>query len=168
MEAEIRRKRHFTDGNYTYAELRSEFGSDFKSEKELCDFLESHIRDFCIDFLEVEYISHKREYMIHKTSRSRGRGVRRLDFLVNVKPDNFIVIECKHPITVCEISHSLGQCLTYKSLLKNTKIDVSRTILISTKIDDVTPQVITDYNLPVEFMVMDKSRCVKFSHHGRR
>lgn len=156
------------DGKYSFDELKNTVDKDFTSEKEFCDFLETHIRDFCTDFLEVEYSSHIREYKLVKTSRARMRGNRRIDFLIKTKCNQNIVIECKHPVNICELSTALGQCLSYISLLKNFGINSDRTILLSTKIDSITPQVITDFNLPIEFMIMDKTRCVKFLYHGSR
>jgi hypothetical protein len=153
------------DGQYSFTQLKSEFGKDFLKEKDLCDFLESNIKDFCNDFLEVRYQSHVREYKLVNCSRRSIKGNRRIDFLISTTDGQIIVIECKAPKVLCELSNAVGQCLSYKSLLKNQGVKANRVILMSTKVDNSVPQVITDYNLPIEFMVMDRSRCIKFSHY---
>jgi hypothetical protein len=155
----------YSDGFYCFEELRTGFNPDFNSEKELCNFIECHINDFCYDFLDLQYESHQREYKLVNTNRGRIKGNRRIDFLIKSSCGKTIIIECKHPQQLCELSTAVGQCLSYISLLSNFNIKVDRTILLSTRIDNVTPQIITDFNLPVEFMTMDKTKCVKFSHY---
>ena len=155
---------HLPDGHYYYEQLQHAINADFKSEKELADFIELNIKDFCGDFLEAQYISHKREYQLIKTSRAKLKGNRRIDFLINTDV-GVIVIECKHPTFISELTSAIGQCLAYKSLISNSGLKVIRVIMVSSKIDNIVPQVIADYKLPIEFVVMDKSKCVKFSHY---
>lgn len=156
------------EGLYKYDDLKDVMCSDFTSEKELCDYLEKYISDFCGDFLDVQYKSHERECKLIKTNRSRFKGNRRVDFLIKTQDGRNILIECKNPVYLCELSNALGQCLSYISAFVNSGIKIDRTILLSTKIDHLTTQIITDFNLPVEFMVMDKTKCLKFSHYGSR
>lgn len=158
---------YYPDGEYTFDQLKDSFGKEFKSERELCDFLENHIRDFCSDFLEVEYKSHVREKKLFNIQRNRVKGNRRIDFYIETVCGKVIIIECKHPITLCELSPAVGQCLSYACLLANKGVKTDRVILLSTKIDQVVTQVITDYSLPIEYMVMDRNKCVKFTKYGK-
>lgn len=154
------------DGFYRIEDILNAIEPAFSSEKQLCDYIETHIIEFCGDFLEEEYLSHEREKQLINTARNRIKGNRRLDFYIKTKAGKHIVIECKHPKCISELSWAIGQCMTYKTLLNNLRIPCDRMILISTKLDAITPQVIHDYAIPIEFMAMDKSKFVKFSHYG--
>lgn len=156
------------DGLYSFKQLESAFSNEFKSEKDLMDFIELNIVDFCQDLLEVTYKSHHREYPLVNVQRSRIKGNRRLDFLIRTQDDKVIVIECKNPTFANELTSAVGQCLAYKSLLANVSIQADRVILVSSKIDPTVPQMIDDYNLPLEFFVMDRNKMTKFIGYASR
>lgn len=147
------------DGLYSVEDLIDVIEQDFKRESDLCNFIEKHIEEFCKDVLNVEYLDHVREYNLMPTVKKRSiKGNRRIDFHITAKSGEKIGVECKNPIYPCETASALGQCLTYISALECLGNRVDRMVLVSTKVDVWVPFVIKRFNLPVEFVVMDRQK----------
>ena len=135
-------------------------GNEFKNEKEFCNFIEMNINLFCRDILGVELLSYEREYSMGGYNKSRRFGTRRIDFLVNSKCGQRIGIECKAPTMACELSNATGQCLTYVALAKSLKNPIDRIVLLSSKPDGIIPMVISQFNLPIEFVVVNLKQAI--------
>lgn len=153
-------KQGYKDGEYTYEELETAIHCDFSSEKELCDYIESHMADFISDCLGFELKKYKRECPIAGHGR-RVKGNRRIDFYIETVCCKRIGVECKHPFYQAELSSAIGQCLTYITLFERMEKPIDSIVILSTKIDWVLPSVISRFNLPIGFIAFDKSKFVK-------
>jgi hypothetical protein len=140
-----------------YREAANVLQSDFKNEKALCDYIETNMHLFCDELLGVELKSYKREYRIAFKSY-RGNRSQRIDFYIESKCGQRIVLECKNPTYACELTAAVGQALGYKSLMKQYGTAVDRTVIVTTKLDTVAVMVIQDNNLPIELIAMDKTK----------
>ena len=57
---------------------------------------------------------------------------------------------------ICDKCNAAGQLLAYDFLLKANNINVKQTILLSTKYDDIVPNIIKEYNLPIKLVLFSK------------
>lgn len=142
------------DGLYNSNDLKDCMLESFKSEKDLCGFLEANIVDFVKD-LGYEYDSHKREYAILPWEK-RSKGSKRVDLHIITKQGISILIECKHPKFMSELMAGVGQMLSYIQLYELTHKGEAEYILLSSKMCVNIPPVIQRFNLPLKFMVLDK------------
>lgn len=145
------------DGPYVFEDIQNELSHDFRSESELCDFIEDNIQVFCLDELGVIYASHKREHPVVK-SRKRIKGLRRLDFLIKTRAGENIGLECKVPLYPSGLPAGIGQILSYRILMDLAGTPINRFVLVSSKMDIVVPMMIQAFELPIEFIAMDKKR----------
>jgi hypothetical protein len=153
-------KRWLNDGNYPIEQLNDALSNDdFKSEKEFCDYIEANIKLFCRDVIGVEYKEHQREFNItgHKDNR-RIKNNKRLDFLITTQTGEKIAIECKNPKYISELCAGLGQVLSYIFLFESAGHQISKYVIVSTRIDWILPLTIQRFNLPISFVTMDKNR----------
>lgn len=153
-------KDELIDGEYFVTEKNAEsfIKDDFKNEAELVSFVESNIGLFCKDFLNVELKSYKREFCISGENRRKFKGNRRVDFIIETKCGQTIVVECKCPRYVSEVSAGVAQLLGYICLFESYERKVDRFVLLSTKMDSVSIMMIKKFNLPIEFYLTDKDR----------
>jgi hypothetical protein len=135
-------------------------GNEFKNEKEFCDFIELNLDLFCKEILGIDLFSYEREFSMGGYERSRRHGTRRIDFLINSKCGQTIGIECKTPKQACELSNAIGQCLSYVSLSNKIKNPIDRIVLLSSKPDGLIPMVIKQFNLPIEFVIVNKTKAI--------
>lgn len=147
------------DGKYDINNIIDCVASDFASESEMCDYIERHIDLFCKDVLNVDYESHTREYRIFNRNQNRSK---RIDFLITCKLGNKIIVECKNPAYVYELTQCIGQVLTYLTMMELIDRPVGRVIILATKIDFHLPFVIDRFKLPIEFIAIDKSKSLNF------
>lgn len=151
----------FEDGLYDAGQLRQAFSSDFVREKDLCKFIEENIEEFARDIAEIDLAEYKREYGFGRTQR-RFKHSRRIDFLLISKSGERIGVECKHPSSESETTAAIGQCLGYIALFEGAGTPLNRMIIVSSKMDVAVPLVITKFNLPLSFVVMDKGKMAKY------
>lgn len=135
------------------------FVSEFSKEKDLCDYLEHNIKLFCIDFLNIEYKSHIREFEAGVRPRFQARG-RRVDFMIEDSLGNIHLVEVKNPKTESENIQAIGQILSYGSLFNqfdshNRKFKTLN--IVTTKFDFSAYLTIMDFNLPISLFTMNKS-----------
>jgi hypothetical protein len=139
-------------------QVNSLITKDFKSEKDLCDYIERNIQLFCIDVLNDLYISHKKEFTINGYNQSKNS--KRIDFFIECEKYKYI-IELKNPFYKSELSYGIGQLLTYSILIdkadKNFKF-----ILITTKYDDLSARIINEYKLPIDIIIFSKAKYLKY------
>lgn len=152
----------YPDGDYDLSKLRGCLNSDFNSEKELCDYIEENIQLFCRDCLSVSYQSHRREYPLEEGRRTKG--TRRIDFLIITSENERIGIECKHPITGSELGPAIGQVLSYMTLFERYGRPLARIIIVTTKLDPVSPFVIDKFNLPIGLIGFDKDKFLTYKN----
>lgn len=147
------------DGFYYEDQLHSVIDKNaFSSEKELCSFIEQNIFEFTNE-LGLKYKSHKREYAL-AGYRRWVKGSRRLDFVINTMDGKRIAIECKRPSMRCELAAGIGQLLSYITIFERMERPIDRFILVSSLFDPAVPEIISRFNLPIEYIVMDKTKAL--------
>lgn len=146
------------------ANANTYLGANFKSEKELCDFIDDHAEDFAKDILNIEYKSHKREfYLGQRINVSLGFGnMPHIDFMFEGNSGKVILVECKNPSNVyAELSNAIGQILSYYCTAKENGIEVDRMCIVTGRYNDKIRKVINQFNLPIEVYVMSKQNALK-------
>lgn len=156
--AEVGRPAHYTDGNYPLSEMLYCLKEDFRTERDMCDYIEKHITLFCKDCLNVEYQSHKREYPLSDIAKVKGN--KRIDFLIITTDNERIGVECKKPTYPCEVSNCLGQVLTYMTVFEQVGKPFQRMVIVSTKVEPSLVFTIEKFNLPVVFIGFDKDKFI--------
>ncbi len=149
------------DGKYRLDEIINVLEDSFKTESELCQYLELNIQQFCREDLGIEYKSHQREVQIVR-SRLRVKGNRRMDFVIKSKCGKTIVLECKVPKYGSSLSEAIGQVLTYITLCESTERGIDEFVILSSKLDYSVPLVLSRFNLPITFIALDKKRSLKW------
>lgn len=144
------------DGFYLIDEVLDDIDKCFKTEKELCEFIEANIVNFC-DELGFKYKSHTREYPLQHFKKRR-KGTKRIDFLINTCCGQSLGIECKHPVYNCELAAGIGQILSYITQSESFGTRIDKFYMVSSKIDMIAPMTITRFNLPITFIAMDKTK----------
>lgn len=148
---------HYPDGDYDLIEVKDALSKDFQSERELCDYVEDNIILFVKDILGLEYEKHAREFPL-ATTKKRYRGSKRIDFYIITKCGQRIGVECKDPRNGNELAAAVGQCLSYITLFELNEKPIDRMVILSTKIDSCLPLILNKFNLPLDFICMDKSK----------
>lgn len=136
----------------------------FKTEKELCDFIDYHAKHFAEDVLNIEYKSHKREfYLGQRINVSLGFGnMPHIDFMFEDNNGKVILVECKNPSNIyAELSNAIGQILSYYCTAKENGIGVDRMCIVTGRYNDKIRKVINQFNLPIEVYVMSKQNVLK-------
>lgn len=144
------------NGLYEFTELERTLDVCFNTEKELCEFIERNMENFCLE-LGFKYKSHIREYMINGFRR-KDHGNKRIDFLITTECGSQLAIECKKPYYLSELCAGIGQILSYITITEDVDKRIDRFYLISTRIDLNAPFIISRFNLPITFIAMDKSK----------
>lgn len=144
----------FDDGQYHSSQLIDCMIDSFTSEKDMREFIIQNITYFIKD-LGFDYESHVKEFALFPWNR-RSKGTKRLDLLVKTKCGNTLIIECKRPKYLCELLSGLGQMMSYIYLFERDKSKKAIYILLSSRLDPLIPEVITKFNLPIKYVVVDK------------
>jgi hypothetical protein len=147
------------DGLYFFHQIHDALEPDFKSEKDLVDYLEDNIQLFCKDLLHTTYKSHKREYRI-ALSRLRGNRSPRIDLLITDQSGKNILVECKNPKYSCENQSAIGQILAYKEMCKLIELRLDRIALLTTKLDSLSIMVLKNNDLGIELIGFDKKKAL--------
>ena len=147
----------FEDGNYDYIEIKDHFNNanHFKNEKELCNYIENNIDNFCNE-LGIDYKSHTRECRMRKF-RAFGASMPRIDFLINENDGGIILLEVKNPSqTQSEITRCVAQMLDYYITAEECGHKINKAIILTTKVNDNFMKIINRFNLPVELVLFSK------------
>lgn len=144
------------DGLYGFQEISDALDQSFKSEKDLCQFIEINIDKFTEE-LGYAYQSHEREYPIQGTRR-QIKGTKRIDFLIKTQCGKALAIECKHPKYKCELSAGVGQILSYITIAEQYNRAIDGFYMVSSVLDYVAPSIIAKFDLPIIFIAMDKTK----------
>jgi len=153
---------YLPDGEYDVWAIKSCLNPDFAKEKDLCDFIEHNIEEFCASCLGVEYGQHFREYGLKQARRTKGS--KRIDFLIVSKSGERIGVECKNPTYESELQGAIGQCLSYMTIFGISGKPIDRIAIVTTKMDWSTPFTIDKFNLPISLIGMDKSKFIGFKN----
>jgi len=134
----------------------------FKSEKEMCDYIDQYAQYFAQDVLEIKYINHKREYYLGaKVNFNYHGNLPRVDFMFEHNK-GIILVECKNPTnTYAEIINGIGQLLAYYCICKNNDINVNRMCLVSSRYLHSVRQIINLFKLPIEYYMLTRDNILK-------
>ncbi len=129
----------------------------FKSEKDLCDFIDLNAIDFATKILLIPYHGHKREFQVSGTQNWHIPFKARVDFKFS-SPNGDIYVECKNPENECmQNSYHIGQLMAYSCASDYHERKVSRIVLVTTRMDKLILEMIKKFNLPFEvFLFSDK------------
>lgn len=135
---------------------------DFKSEKELTDWIDNYASYFAHDVLEIQYKKHYREFYLRGGGRGFIGNTAHADFLFISDKDERILVECKKPRnTYCEVRNGIIQLMGYYCDCKYNEFRIDRMVLIVTKFDTVLYRIIKEFKLPIEVYVFSKDKVLK-------
>lgn len=141
---------------YTPRQILSRFGkSRYEDEKELADYLEINIRSFCRDAGYKDFFRYKREASIMQS---------RVDFMVEILPRKFILIECKNPRSTNDSLNAIGQILDYGLQANDLDKEIIDLWIVMTQMDIRVCNLITRYKLPINMAVLTKTE-IAFSYN---
>lgn len=129
------------------------FVSDFKSEKDLQEYIETNIELFCRDILEDPYVSHKTDEPVIQSIRQRARGTKRIDLLVQCE-NSLHIIELKSG-GGNNIRAGIGQLLDYG---REFPYPTKKMVLLSSTFDNSTALTIEEYKLPITYITLRKAQ----------
>ena len=129
--------------------------SGFKSEKDMCNYIEDNIELFCVDVTGEKLRSYKREYTItgrqffaHKTAC--------VDFLIVTESGKRILVEVKNPKQIhSEMIRSVSQLLAYGAIA-DMYTPVDRLILATSNTCEAVQLMICKYELPIEVVLLNR------------
>ena len=135
---------------------------DFKSEKELKEYIILNKEVFCREVLGFEYKDHIVEFVLPKV-KDLFTNEPHVDIVFIDKYDKCYFIELKNPkFAYNELCAGLGQCLTYRYLARANNLNYEGCFLITTKHANIMPVIIRDSNLDVNYIYFDKSKHAVF------
>jgi len=135
----------------------------FKTEKDLCDYIELNMNLFCKELFEDEYISHEREfnlfkYLHPKINQRRAKQHSRIDFLIKCKNSNYAV-EVKNRKEELA-AKPFGQMLLYNMELKQAGI-IAKQCIVSSFYDYRLQALIRFYGLDFDYFLFNKEYSAK-------
>lgn len=129
--------------------------NDFKSEKDLRNFIIWNIDNVCKDIYNDKVKDYKVDFSIQRQLKRSPRG-RRIDLIIFGENNNYL-IELKNPKSGTENRAAIGQILDYGREFMNYKLSI-----ITTKFDIDTAETIKYYNLPIRYIYTNKKQCAEF------
>lgn len=124
----------------------------FKTEKDLCGYIESNIELFAEDVLGEKLVSYKREYRLGPTLFIGGPQPPRADFYIETEHKKAFV-EVKNDTNRHKSSAAIGQLLSYGAA---TDLDNVELILVMPYMHRVLMETIAKYELPIELVLLTK------------
>jgi len=129
---------------------------DFKTEKELCEYIEINMEIFCEEILGGKLKRYQREWYLTKLKRF-GPNKPRIDFFVELEDGREIGIECKNPKFVfSELVKAISQLLVYGIIAEENNCKLDELVLVISKYDDYFIKVIRRFKLPLRVFVLSK------------
>src|SRR5690625_1249265 len=137
--------------------------SDFEKEKDLCDYIDANAANFCIDLLEEEYVSHKREWGLnHPIAPQYGTGRRSVDFMFTTDRSECVLVECKNPThTYSELRDSVSQMMAYRVMCIDRGMSPDRCVIVTSEYHPIVARMIHEYALPFEVFVLGRGQILK-------
>lgn len=132
---------------------------EFKTEKEMCDYIELNMKLFVEDILYDELISYQREFTL-KTKRrmfpNKGTPNPRIDFLIIGRHGRY-AIEVKNPTqTYTELSRSIGQMMLYEMLFEQINMP-AKMYMVSSRHSIVFIEMINRFKLNYKYILLGKN-----------
>ena len=143
---------------FIFGDIKGYFNSasDFKTEKDLCDYIETNIKLFCSD-IGVNYKGHERESHITKFKRF-GNNKPKIDFLVEDHEGEYTLIEVKKPRYLREAIVGISQMLEYIVIAEKEGLKLKKSFILTTKCDCEFIEVIERFNLPIDLILFSKEK----------
>ena len=136
--------------------------NDFKSEKELKDYIILNKEVFCSEVLGIEYKDHIVELKLPKIDHLFTNEPH-VDIVFIDQNDKCYFVELKNPkFAYNELCAGLSQCLAYRYLARAHKMNYEGTFLVTTKHANIIPIIIRDNNLDVTYIYFDMSKHAVF------
>lgn len=135
---------------------------DFKNEKDMVDYILLNLKTFLAEDFGVEPDGVKREMPIDGDLRKGSSGVR-ADLFVRTKCGQNLIFEFKNPQTrnpYSELSRALGQCLMYHTEFSKLFNKPPRIILVSNRFSKEAFELISNFNLPIELICLNKTQMI--------
>ena len=126
--------------------------NDFKTEKDLSDYINDNIKTFCTEICDDVYIAHE----VDKPFHYKGK---RVDLFIECEKSLF-VIELKNPRHMPANVQAIGQILDYGRRINGIK--KMQLIIITTKFCIDTAQTIKHYHLPIRYMYFSRNQCFEY------
>jgi hypothetical protein len=131
--------------------------NEFKTEKELQNFLFEHIHEFIKNQFDDEVVKAYKEYDFNKQLRF-GPRQRRVDIFVECKKFDYL-IELKNPKYKTQNISAIGQVLNYSRKLSDSR---KKMVIITTNFDEDTAKTINYYNLPITYIYFSKNLTLEY------
>lgn len=135
--------------------------SDFKNEKELCEYIEKNAKEFCENVLEEDFLSYEREWNMNRDKFFGPRSTS-VDFMFRTKQSRCVIIECKRPRNIySELRGAVSQLLAYSIVCKKNHEHPERHIIVTTGFHTVVSDMIKEFDLPLELFVMGRNTTLR-------
>lgn len=122
-----------------------------KTEKELCDFIELNMAEFCRNALGCDLFSFKRESFMRE--RTFGANKPRVDFEI-VTDQGIYLVECKNPTQIfSEVTKGISQLLAYSVLAEPTE---TKLVLLTSGTLPIIQQTILKFELPIMVVYLNE------------
>lgn len=147
------------DDELTFNNVTDQFNNqnNFKTEKDVCDYIEDNIKLFINNNLGLNYLEHERESYI--IPRGFGKNTSRIDFVVTTTNKEKVLIEVKNPKNIQrELNRSVAQVLDYYLLAERRGFKVNSAWLVITKINQSMIDIIVRFKLPINICVFSKGQ----------
>ena len=132
---------------------------DFKTEKEVVNYIVDNIEYFCEHALGCDYDKHILEFRFDKNEKLHDNSLR-VDIVVIDKQGRHYFIEVKLPRkqreAFRECMTAIGQCLSYHYLARINDYNYEGVYLVTSTHSNLAPLIIRDNNLPITYLYIDK------------
>lgn len=131
---------------------------DFKSEKELKDYIILNKEAFCREVLGIEYKDHRVEYKMPQI-KYLYTNEPVVDIVFIDQNDLCYFVELKNPKHAYnELCAGLTQSLAYRYLAGVTDMNYGGSFLVTTKHSGIIPLIIRDNNIDITYIYFDKTK----------
>src|SRR5690625_5045644 len=157
-----------SDGLYCLSQqnIKSFYRQEFKSEKDFSAYFELNIDLFVDEYLDGDYVSHRKEFELINFNKRKGRGrsggSKRVDYYIKTTKGHHF-IELKHTTFESEINTAIGQLLNYSTLASVAGIQIKRLFLLTTKFSLDSALTIKRFNLPITVFLINKDQHLIFN-----
>lgn len=130
--------------------------NDFASEKSLLAYVKANINDLIMTVYGKKVSSIEPEKQVQNRLRLSPRPPS-VDLFVVCDDNTEIIIELKNPKTVSENDRVIGQILKYSLYYPNAKL-----LAITTLLSQDIGRAIYNYDLPIDYCYLDKTKILKY------
>jgi hypothetical protein len=134
--------------------------SDFKSEKDLTEYIDSVINDISLILTGNKCLHYKKNYGFQLLISNKPLMA---DYLIETTANENIIIECKNPSqNVRESIAGISQLMGYFLAAKMAGIEVKKFCLLTTKFNELIIAIVNEFNLPFSIVFIKKGELYLF------